>query len=128
MLREYPIARQVAGEPRRRWFASERCDLIVWLGEDDRAEGFQLCYDKDLAEHALTWRAQGGFSHMAVDSGEGEGAANHKGTPILVPDGRYDAEHILRAFQAEAPSLPPAYSEFVAAKLLELTRESGTPG
>lgn len=124
MLREFPITRQVSGEPRRRWFASERCDLIVWLGEGDAAVGFQLCYDKDAAEHALTWQPQSGFSHMAVDSGEAlEGG--HKGTPILVPDGHYDAGHIFRAFESEASTLPKELSEFVAAKLRELGSDGG---
>jgi hypothetical protein len=34
---------------------SPRCDLIVWLREDETVQGFQFCYDKDDIEHALTW-------------------------------------------------------------------------
>ena len=35
MLRELSETRQVPGDPRRRWFMSPRCDLIVWLRDDE---------------------------------------------------------------------------------------------
>ena len=54
MLREI-AARQVPGDPKRRWFTSPRIDLFVWLDEHDSPSGFQLCYDKESREHALTW-------------------------------------------------------------------------
>ena len=56
MLAEVEHVRQRAGEPRRRWFASDDLDLIVWLDEADRFVGFQLCYDKGRSERALTGR------------------------------------------------------------------------
>ena len=69
MLREITPSRQPAGDPRRRWFASARCDLIVWLRDDGGIDGFQFCYDKETSEHALTWFDDKGFSHMRVDDG-----------------------------------------------------------
>lgn len=121
MLREIPSARQVPGEPRRRWFSSARCDLIVWVREDESAEGFQLCYDKDAREHALTWMPGRGFSHTAVDPGDNP--SRHKGTPLLVADGVFEANRLLELFRAEAKSLPPEYVTLITGKIRELAEK-----
>ena len=84
MLREVNEVQQVPGEPRRRWFASEALDLIVWEDADRRVTGFQLCYRVDDDEKALTWRAGRGFTHNRVDDGEGR-PARHKMSPVLGP-------------------------------------------
>jgi hypothetical protein len=121
VLREYLPARQVPGDPRRRWFASEKSDLIVWLDGDDAPIGFQFCYDKDFREHALTWMRGRGFNHMAVDSG-GDILSAGKGTPLLVADGRVDGPRILELFLAESSLVPEAFVRLVAEKLDELGR------
>src|SRR3954468_19934914 len=120
MLREFARTRQISGEARRRWFESSRCDLIVWLRDDDSAEGFQFCYDKDIKEHALTWIDGRGFSHMAVDSGNRMISGHGRGTPILVADGTFDVDRIREIFQAEAIGIPSQYIALVLAKLDEL--------
>ena len=61
-LRELPRVRQVAGEPRRRWFHGHEMDLVVWEGEDGAPLGFQLAYDKHRDGHSITWRAGHGFA------------------------------------------------------------------
>ncbi len=71
MLREIRRVRQVEGEAHRRWFSSSRLDLFVWYGASEAPVGFQLCYDKDGWERALTWNAPDRFSHEVVDDGEG---------------------------------------------------------
>lgn len=113
-LREIP-ARQVAGEPRRRWFMSANCDLIVWLDDAGDPSGFQFCYDKDEREHAFTWIQRDGFSHMAVDSGEN--APSFGGSPCLVPNGAFDPARVLAIFRSEARSVPPGYVAVVAEKI-----------
>ncbi len=125
MLREINSTRQVGGESRRRWFSSPRCDLIVWLRDDDTPEGFQFCYDKQGQEHALTWTERDGFSHMRVDSGEGH--PRHKGSPLLVPNGQFVATRILEAFDEESTALPAEFARLVAAKLQELAAERSDP-
>ena len=110
--------RQVLGEPRRRWFASERCDLIVWLRDDGAPEGFQFCYDKDGDERALSWRPHLGLSHMKVDYG-GD-VTDSRGTPLLVPDGAFDPARMLRLFESEASQVPPEVAALVTDKLREL--------
>jgi hypothetical protein len=104
-LRELPDARQVEGEPRRRWFSSPDLDLIVWLDDGGAMVGFQLCYDKTRGERALTWRRGRGYDHMGVDDGE-QNPAQHKSTPILVADGFFDRERVSEIFLESSESLP----------------------
>ena len=119
MLREYLPARQIPGDPPRRWFASEKSDLIVWLADNDVPIGFQFCYDKDFREHALTWMRDRGFSHTGIDAGGS--APHHKGSPLLVADGVVDAPRILALFLAENDLVPTDLAQFVSDKLREFT-------
>lgn len=119
MLREIPVVRQVRGEARRRWFSSTACDLVVWIDDAGAAVGFQLCYDKTGHEHALTWKAGLGFSHMAVDSGE-ERPLRHKGAPILLANGAFDVARVRAEFLREAVSVPAEFRALVEGKLREL--------
>jgi hypothetical protein len=123
MLRELKSVRQVRGEPRRRWFTSSDCDLIVWY-EGSETLGFQICYDKGRAEKALTWKSPGHFTHMAVDDGE-QRPARYKATPILVADGHFDAHRVTGLFRRESGDVPADLVEFVVAKLGDYP---GTPG
>ena len=119
MLREIPTARQIEGEPKRRWFTSSNLDLVVWVSDEGSPTGFQLCYDKQFREHALTWTDETGFSHMAVDGGESR-PARYKGTPILVANGAIDVHRILDEFRREAASLPAEFAQLVEVKVREL--------
>jgi hypothetical protein len=110
--------RQVPGEARRRWFTSDELDLIVWCDAAGVPIAFQFCYDKPRAEHALTWRPELGFHHMAVDDGEGVDF-KWKGTPILVPDGRFDVDQLRERFAQASGTVPSDIVAFVAAKLRE---------
>ena len=120
MLREI-AARQISGEPRRRWFTSPDIDLFVWMDEAGAPTGFQLCYDKQMREHALTWTAAAGYSHMAVDGGESR-PGRYKGTPILVANGSIDVEGILEQLRSQAGSLPAEVLDLVESKVGGLPR------
>ncbi len=111
MLHEMKRVRQVTGDGHRRWFTSAYFDLIVWLDEQDRIEGFQLTYDKPVQERALTWRADRGFAHEKVDDGEVPGQA--KMTPILVPDGTFDAGAVAARFREESGEIDPEIAGLV---------------
>src|SRR5262245_47560937 len=115
-LSEVFNVRQVPGEPRRRWFTSNEFDLIVWCDESGRPAAFQLCYDKPLAERALTWTPELGFVHTAVDDGEGVGG-KHKGTPILAPNGSFAAIRVSERFAEVSGKLPRDIVEFVDTRL-----------
>ena len=113
MLRELPDTRQIAGEPRRRWFFSPELDLIVWLDDHDEPIGFQLCYDKPRGERALTWHKDRGYDHAAVDDGE-DVPSEYKSTPILVADGFFERDRVTTAFLAASAELPDTIRRFVA--------------
>jgi hypothetical protein len=121
MLRELS-SNQRAGEPKRRWFRSEKFDLIVWM-EKDKVWGFQLCYDRDRQERALTWTSEHGYSHDRIDDGEGNPTKNQ--TPILVPDGAFPARKILEAFTSEAVGIDPMIRDTVVERLVALYERSG---
>jgi hypothetical protein len=112
LLRELADIRQVPGEPRRRWFSSPDLDLIVWLDDTDTMLGFQLCYDKSRGERALTWRADRGYEHAAVD--DGEARPSHKETPILVANGHLNRERVADLFREASVSIPPRIRDSVA--------------
>src|SRR5437879_5394940 len=80
MLTEYSDVKRIPGQRARRWFHSDDEDLIVWYADDGSIFGFQLYYDKQKSERALTWLPQSAFSHDRVDDGEGP-ALVYKRTP-----------------------------------------------
>ena len=120
MLRELRNIRQHEGEGPRRWFADPDLDLILWYDREapDRIVGFQLCYDKQAAEHALTWREPGGFTHNRVDTGEEIPSKNQ--SPILVQDGAIPVERIQRLFDAAGEELDADVRTFVRERLATL--------
>lgn len=104
-MKELVGVRQIPGELRRRWFLSANFDLIVWVHADEALAGFELCYDKTGAERSLRWFRANGFTHTAVDDGENR-PGKYKATPILVPDGHFDAKRVHSDFAKESSSLP----------------------
>ncbi len=115
MLRELSNVRQASGEPRRRWFADDYFDLMVWVGKRGEFVGFQLCYDKSGDEHALTWHKQTGFSHHRVDSGELQ--RPYKATPILVADGAVNFASLTHLFKARSQMMDQQVARFVLGKI-----------
>ncbi|MBN1524413.1 MAG: hypothetical protein JW904_08025 [Spirochaetales bacterium] len=116
MLKEFLAVRQVEGEGTRRWFFDEFFDLIVWYKNNKTISGFQLCYDKQHNERALTWYADSGYTHDRIDPGETPGEP--KRTPILVQDGLFDNITIAGRFKQESAGIAPEISKFVYEKLL----------
>jgi hypothetical protein len=113
MLTEIRDTRQIPGEGFRRWFTDARMDLIVWYtNKNGRIIGFQLCYDKDEDEKALTWTREAGFSHERVDDG-GDRGYSHKGTPLLMPDGEFPAGRVVRDFTLLAEEIEEPLRRFV---------------
>jgi len=120
MLREIEKTRQIAGEPTRRWFSDTSMDLIVWV-EQESAVGFQLTYDKPHAEKAVTWTLEPPYlHHTGVDDGEYQ-AGRFKSTPILVPEGNWDAWHVCGKFLGCSELLPDALRELVCRTLVNAT-------
>ena len=118
MLREIPKVRQIEGEPRRRWFTDDHFDLVLWDDESRRIVGFQLCYDKQDDERAITWKENSGFSLNAVDAGE-DRPGRYKGSPILVDGADFDAERVAAGFLGHSGELDSKSADFIYLKLLE---------
>jgi hypothetical protein len=117
MLREIFSVRQIKDEQMRRWFTSETMDLIVWMNEEGEPAAFQFCYDKGRDEHAMTWRADTGLSHEAIDDGESGGALRYKATPMLAPNGHVDVQRVSALFAGAAAAVPEVIREFVASRI-----------
>jgi len=114
-LREIEGCRPAGDGRRRRWFLDVRLELIVWYDQAGQPESFQLCYDKPLGEHAITWAPPGRWTHDLVDSGwDGQGV---KPMPILEPDGPVPIERVAGEFRAAAAGIDHAVAEFVASRL-----------
>lgn len=111
-MKEHPNVRQIPGEAPRRWFCSNDFDLIVWLSGDRGFLGFELCYDKPRNEHSISWTETGGFRHMAVDDGE-QRPGKYKASPVLLPDGLFDARRIHSAFREASRALPEEVASYV---------------
>jgi GNAT superfamily N-acetyltransferase len=116
MLIELRDVRQVPGEGSRRWFTDPSFDLIVWY-EGGEVAGFQLCYDKQRKERALTWHRPGRYTHMRVDTGEH--MFGPKATPVLVQDGVFERDSILEAFRQASTSVDPPIVELVSRALAD---------
>ena len=119
MLREIQTVRQIPGELRRRWFTSGTMDLVVWCDAGNSPAGLQFCYDKGRAERALTWKSESGFSHMAIDDGEGSAGLRYKATPVLMADGSFDTNRVIDLFIAHSQYVPTQIVDFVSAKMRE---------
>jgi hypothetical protein len=116
MLDKAPT-RRVPGDYDRKWIADDHFDLIVWYTASDVIYGFQLCYDKPRWERALTWKCDKGFSHMEVDSGEDTPIRNR--APVLLPDGSFPAESVMREFERRGAALPIELRGLVLQKITE---------
>ncbi len=115
MLAEVKDARQIEGEGTRRWFRDDDLDLIVWYDSRGKLDGFQLCYNKQQAERALTWRSSGSYQHNAIDPGEVPGQA--KMSPILVAHGTFDKERIAQIFDERSSRIEPDLAELIKEKI-----------
>ncbi|MGH9941891.1 MAG: hypothetical protein ACRD9R_05980 [Pyrinomonadaceae bacterium] len=110
---------------RRRWFEDDYFDLIVWCEPTGQGEivRFQLCYDKQARERAVTWQRGEGFAHEPVDTGE-VGPWDFR-APVLAGTRGRDAgdeppPRNLRALFAErSANIDRELAEFVRRKLAE---------
>jgi hypothetical protein len=125
LLKELKNITQIPGEPQRRWFADDFFDLIVWFDDQNDISGFQLCYNKETDERALTWKRQSSFTHHRVDDGEAK--PQRKATPILLADGKFDYKVIADRFKEESKKIDRAVSEFVLEKILQYKISSDHP-
>lgn len=115
-LKEIRAVRQNPGERKRRWFTSAQMNLYVWQSRAGTPVKFQLCYDQERKEKALTWSRQGGCVHEGVDAGD-SAAGKAKQAAILVADGAVNADDLAADFSRAAKGLPAEITGYVLEKL-----------
>ena len=115
MLREIGAARADGSRGLRRWFQDDYFDLYLWHDASGEPIGFQLCYDRNRKEGAITWDRAAGFGHDRVDSGEH--IARHPMTPILRSDGVPPYFRIYDRFLAASVECPQAVRDFALDRL-----------
>ncbi len=123
MLKEYHYPGKADNNLRRRYFSDENFDLYVWLDSHDNIVGFQLCYDLGRNERCLSWAAPSSYFHHLVDDGENR-PGRPKSTPVLLPDGAFDADPISKQFKVESQTIEGRIAEFVYCKLTEFRKNS----
>lgn len=125
MLTEFAGVRQIPNDGYRRWFTDSDFDLFVWYDDESRETvvGFQLCYNKRTEQKALTWYRDRGYLHTAVDDGEGSPLKNR--TPILVADGQFPRDRVVRQFLVAAKSIDRSLFDLVKQRLEEYPAKIG---
>jgi hypothetical protein len=114
MLNKMPT-RQIDGEPRRQWIADDYFDLYVWYQPDDSIYGFQLCYEKQTKEQAITWLRMGAFRHECVDAGEDSPMDNR--SPVMAQTCQFQREPLKAEFIKRSVNLEPEIRDLVLSKI-----------
>jgi hypothetical protein len=122
VLHEIKNVKQERGGGSRRWFESDGLHLVVWLDPSNTVTGFQICYDLGKGEYALTWRAEQGFAHHAIDQGDETPLKN--ASPVLVADGSVPWSEVRQLFDRRSGDLEAPLQQLVRTKLAEYSRAS----
>ena len=115
-LHELKFIRQYEGEMLRRWFDDDEgfFDLIAWVDDDDVVSGFQLAYNVDGEERAITWLG-GAFSHRDVDPGDDSPLSND--SSVLGDTTIYPINEIIRRFEQSSRDIAPDVRTLLIEKL-----------
>jgi len=127
MLREIGNIRQYPGQFFRRWFSDEALDLFVWYdAAGGRIAGFQLCFDKDKRERALTYTDENGYSLNEVYA---DGSAWDMSSPVLaaVPGTEFPRVRLLAQLGERGEALDRRLREYLTEKLEEYGSPSEVP-
>jgi len=114
MLREIRNVKQYPGQLFRRWFNDDLLDLFVWYEAGGRIAGFQLCFDKDRQERALTYTDADGYSLNEVDA---DGSAWDMSSPVLVPGTEFPRVRLLAQLGERSEALDRRLFEYLIEKL-----------
>jgi hypothetical protein len=92
-------------------------DLIVWFEPGGQIIGFQLCYDKETDQKALTWLKGGGYQHSRIDDGDNPGKM--KASPVLEANGYFDREGIGRLLRESRGHVPEEIADCVYSRITQ---------
>ena len=114
MLREIGYIKQTPGQLFRRWFNDELLDLFVWQEEGGRITGFQLCFDKETDERALTYSEANGYSLHNVHTEE---SSLDMGSPVLRRGAELPFPHLLALLAERGAGIDSRVFRYVMEKL-----------
>ena len=103
MLQELQNVRQIKEEGLRRWFISDKLELILWYNDEKKLVGFQICYDKLSGTRTITWKL----------------ASSPDGTnkSILISDGPYNKTRVRSLVERESEGLDEDLRLFILKRL-----------
>ena len=115
-LHELKFVRQYEGEMLRRWFDDDEgfFDLIAWVDDNDVVSGFQLAYNFNGEERAITWLGDA-FSHRNVDPGDDSPLSND--SSVLGDTTSYPLVEIIRRFDKSSRYIAPDVRSVMLEKL-----------
>jgi hypothetical protein len=125
-LFELKPVRQLEGEMLRRWFDDDQgfFDLIAWIDDSGEVSGFQLSYDVNGNERAITWLG-GAFSHRNVDAGDDSPLSND--SSILTGIAIFSAADLAERFRESSRGIDPLVREVLLERLAEFAEEARSP-
>lgn len=105
-------------EKRMRWFSSATCDLFLWSDKKGKITRFQFCYDKGSEqEMMIEWSKAKGIRHCYID--DGEAFSHFKSSPLVIPDGEWNPEKVLKILEQESKGIDPKVYGQVKRKILQ---------
>lgn len=117
MLYEIKNVQQETGEPFCRWFNDKDLDLYVWYNPDDSIHSFQLCYDKNGNERAISWQSgDNSYRHEKVESGDS--GPRSRRSPVMVPGGVFYKRPVAESFKEHSFELDEVFANFVYDKIM----------
>lgn len=110
----------------RRWFDDDQgfFDLIAWIDDSGEVSGFQLSYDVNGNERAITWLG-GAFSHRNVDAGDDSPLSND--SSILTGIAIFSAADLAERFRESSRGIDPLVREVLLERLAEFAEEARSP-
>jgi len=117
-LHELKFVRQYEGEMLRRWFDDDEglFDLIAWVDDSGAVSGFQLAYNLNGEERAITWLG-GAFSHRDVDSGDNSPLSND--SSVLGAATVFPIVDIIKKFEQSSRDIASEVRSMLLEKLQE---------
>jgi hypothetical protein len=99
----------------RRLFSDEMFDLFIWYNKmGGSIIGFQIVYMFGKSKKAFTWESEKGYMHSNIDGWDGSG---YKITPLLVRDGVFDKNEMLKILETELCEIEKPIRDLVLDKI-----------
>lgn len=117
MLKPLPNSILVDEDMRRR-FADESISLTLWFDENGAVLGIEIIFDLLGDEHAFRWVRDASIRYAKMDTGQTMPGRHLK--QVIGSENMPMPRSRLVDFEERSENLPPAWRDFVRAKLLEL--------